>query len=195
MIPLGIRPPGVRRLLADRRGTAAVEAALLSPVLILLFLGMVEVTQLIRVETKLARAAQAIQDIVAGQTQSSASVASLANAFAGGQIVMTPFGALNMSAAIASVKFDSSANALSVDWQQLENNSPNMTLSFACSTAAGMSLGSDSVIVVKATYTYVPIVSYLFGKSYTLTQTAYGRPRNAPSISAPTGSNGSSGNC
>ena len=195
MIASIVRRSVVRRLFADRRGTAAVEAALLSPVLILLFLGMVEVTQLIRVETKLARAAQAIQDIVAGQTAGSSSTASLANAFAGGQIVMTPFGALNMSASIASVKVDSSANALSVDWQQLENNSPNMTIAFACSTAAGMSLGSDSVIVVQATYNYVPIVSYLFGKNYTLTQTAYGRPRNVPAISAPASSNGSSGNC
>jgi Flp pilus assembly protein TadG len=188
-------PKGARRFLHDRRGVAAVEAALLSPVLIVLFLGMVEVTQLIRVEAKLSRAAQTIQDIVAGQVNGSSSTISIANAFVGGQIVMTPFGASNLSAAIASVLFDSSANALKVDWQQLENNSPTMTVSTACSTAAGMSIGSDSVIVVQATYTYVPIVSYLFGKSYTLTQTAYGRPRNVGSISAPSGANGASGNC
>lgn len=177
----------------DRRGTAAVETALLSPVLILLFLGTVEVTQLIRVEAKLTRAAQAIQDIVAGQT--TANAASLTIAFNGGQLVMLPFGPTNFSASIASVTFDSTAAANTVSWQQIENSDPGMTTTYACSTATGMSLGSDSVIVVRATYSYVPIVSYVLGKSFTLTQTAYGRPRNTPVISGPASSNGSTGNC
>ena len=181
------------RVRSDRRGTAAVETALMSPVLILMFLATVEITQLIRVEAKLARATQAIQDIVAGQTTATATT--LGVAFTGGQIVMMPFGASNLSAAIASVDFNSSGAATAVSWQELENNSPGMTTTYACSTAAGMSLGNDSVIVVQATYTYLPIVSYLMGKSLTLTQTAYGRPRNAPSISGPSSYNGTAGNC
>ena len=181
------------RLRVDRRGTAAVETALLSPVLILLFLGTVEVTQLIRVEAKLTRAAQTIQDIVAGQT--TANAASLTIAFNGGQLVMLPFGPTNFSASIASVTFDSTAAANTVAWQQIENSDPGMTTTYACSTATGMSLGSDSVVVVQATYTYVPIVSYVLGKSFILTQTAYGRPRNTPVISWSGNSNGSTGNC
>ena len=194
-----MRPPRAdirrvaRRLRLDRRGTAAVETALLSPVLIMLFLGTFEVTQLIRVEAKLTRAAQAIQDIVAGQT--TASAATLTAAFTGGQIVMLPFGASSFSASIASVTFNSSAVASTVDWQEIENSNPGMTTTYACTTASGMSLGSDSVIVVQATYTYVPIISYLLGKSFTLTQTAYGRPRNAATVSGPGSSNGSAGNC
>ena len=177
----------------DRRGTAAVETALLSPVLILMFLGTVEVTQLIRVEAKLTRAAQAIQDIVAGQ--SGATAASLAIAFTGGQIVMTPFGAANLSAAVASVTFTSTGTAKAISWQQVENSGTSMTTTYACGAAAGMSLDSDSVIVVQATYTYVPIVSYILGKSFTLTQTAYGRPRNTPEITWSGSFNGTTGNC
>lgn len=192
------RSPGIiqhaaRRLRRDCHGTAAVETALLSPLLILFFLGTIEVTQLIRVEAKLTRAAQAIQDIVAGQN--SASSATMAIAFTGGQIVMTPFDATKLTAAIASVTFDSSGAANAVSWQQLENNGASMTTTYACSAAAGMSLNSDSVIVVQATYTYVPIISYILGKSFTLTQTAYGRPRNTQVISDASSSNGTTGNC
>ena len=186
------RPQILRTLLRDYRGTAAVEMALLSPVLVLLFFGTLEVTQLIRVEAKLTHAAQTIQDIVAGQAQ--ATTASLQIAFNGGQLVMTPFTAANMTAAIASVSFGSNATPTQVTWQQVENGDPGMSSSFACSAASGMSLSNDSVIVVQVTYSYNPIISYLFGKHFTLSQMAFGRPRNTSVISNSSSSNGAT-NC
>jgi len=188
----GLRPFPIR-LLHDRRGVAAVEMALLSPVLVMLFLGTFEVTQLIRVKTKMALAAQVIQGMAA--SQSSATANSLAIAYSGGQLVMTPFAGSSLTAAIASVTFDSSGAASTVAWQVVEGNTTGMTASVACTLAAHMSLGSDSVIVVKTTYAYTPILSYMLAKSYALTQVTYGRPRNTGSISGPTVSTGPTGNC
>lgn len=176
----------------DRRGAAAVEMALLSPILVMLFLGTVEVTQLIRVKTKLALAAQAIEDMVAGQT--SATTASLANAYAGGVLVMTPFPTSGLTATVASVSFNASGSAATVDWQVLEGGATGMTTAAACTLAAQMGLGSDSVIVVKATFAYTPVLSYLLGQSYALVQITYGRPRNAATVSGPT-STGATGSC
>lgn len=184
---------GLPSLWCDRRGVAAVELALLSPVLVMLFLGTVEVTQLIRVKTKLALAAQAIQNMVAGQT--TATTSSLATAYAGGQLVMTPFAGSGLTASIASVSFTSSGSATTVTWQALEGGATTMTVSAACTLAAGMSLGSDSVIVVRATYAYTPVLSYLLGKSYALTQVTYGRPRNTTTVSTPAASTGATGSC
>lgn len=172
---------------------AAVELALLSPVLVMLFLGTVEVTQLIRVKTKVALAAQSIQNMVAGQITASAN--SLLIAYAGGQRVMAPFAGSSLTAAIASVTFTASGSASLVDWQVVEGGTTGMTTSAACSLAAQMSLGSDSVIVVQVTYAYIPIVSYLLGKSYGLTQVTYGRPRNVSSVSGPATSTGATGSC
>ncbi len=185
-----------RRFRRDRRGTAAVEVALLSPLLILMFLGTIEVTQLVRVEAKLAHSAQTIQDIVAGGP-STTSNTNLANAFTGAQIVMFPFTTTTtLSAAIASVTFDANGNASAVSWQKLENTSSGMTVASACAVAAGLSLNNDSVIITQVTYTYIPIVSYLFGKSFTLTQTAYGRPRSNPAVvTDDNSSDGPTGNC
>lgn len=183
----------IRQFQRDRRGVAAVELALLSPVLLMLFLGTVEVTQLIRVKTKLALTAQAIQAMVAGQTTATAN--SLSIIYSGSQLVMTPFASSGLTASIASVSFTSSGSATSVDWQMLEGGATSMTVSAACTLAAGLSLGSDSVIVVKTTYAYTPVLSYLLGKSYTLTQVAYGRPRNAAAVSGPSTSTGSTGSC
>lgn len=178
--------------LRDRRGAAAVELALLSPILCILFLGTVEVTQLIRVKTKMTLAAQAIQTMVAAQSTATAS--SLALAYTGGQAVMTPFSGGALTATIASVGFGSSGSASSVTWQVVEGAAAGMSTATACTAAAQMSLGSDSVIVVYATYRYQPVLSYLLGSSYVLTQTAYGRPRNVSGISGPT-STGPTGSC
>ncbi|MGI4747376.1 MAG: TadE/TadG family type IV pilus assembly protein [Janthinobacterium lividum] len=181
------------RLWHDRRGVAAVELALLSPILVMLFLGTFEVTQLIRVKTKMALAAQVIQNMVTGQNSATAN--SLAIAYSGGQRVMAPFAGSGLTAAVASVTFTSTGTASAVAWQTLLGGAPGMTKSAACTLAAKMSLGSDSVIVVKTTYAYTPVLSYMLGKSYALTQITYGRPRNTGSISGPSPSTGLTGNC
>lgn len=165
----------------------------MSPLLVMLFLGTVEVTQLIRVDTKLTLAAQAIQDMVAGQNVASAT--SLATVFSGAKLVMTPFSGSNLTAAIASVSFTSSGSTGTVAWQVVEGGATSMTTAQACALAAKMSLGNDSVIVVSTTYAYTPILSYLLSRSYALTQVAYGRPRNVASVSGPTTSTGSTGSC
>jgi Flp pilus assembly protein TadG len=180
---------GFRR---DQRGAAAVELALLSPILCILFLGTVEVTQLIRVKTKMVLAAQAIQTMVTAQ--STATSSSLTLDYTGGQAVMTPFSGSALAVTIVSVGFSSSGSASSVIWQVVEGGGTGMSTATACTAAAQTSLGSDSVIVVYATYSYKPVLSYLLGSSYLLTQTAYGRPRNVSSISGPP-STGPIGSC
>ncbi|WP_275434170.1 hypothetical protein [Lichenicola cladoniae] len=171
-----------------------MEMALLSPALVMLFLGTFEITQLIRVKTKMALAAQVIQDMVA--SQNSATASTLKIAYSGGQLVMAPFTGAGLTAAIASVTFNSSGAANTVAWQMLEGNATGMTKSAACTLAARMSLGSDSVIVVTTTYAYTPVLSYMLGKNYLLTQVTFGRPRNTGSISGPnTSPAGLTGNC
>lgn len=167
--------------------------ALLSPVLVMLFLGTFEVTQLIRVKTKMALAAQAIQNMVA--SQNSATANSLTTAYSGGQLVMMPFAGSGLTAAIASVTFTASGQASTVAWQVLEGGAAGMTTSVACALAANMSIGSDSVIVVTTTYAYTPVLAYMLSKRYALTQVAYGRPRNTGSIPGPVSSAGLAGNC
>lgn len=180
-------------LLQDRRALAALEFALLSPLLVMLFLGTIEVTQLIRVKTRMALAAQAIQNMVAGQ--SSATQASLDIAYAGGQLVMTPFAGSNLKASIASVTYSSAGAASTVAWQTLEGGATSMSTTTACTLASGLSLDSDSVIIVQATYSYTPILSFLLSSSYTLTQVAYGRPRNATTVTNSSSSTGATGSC
>jgi Flp pilus assembly protein TadG len=183
----------------DRRGVAALELALIAPVLVTLFLGSVEVTQLIRVRTKLSSSAQAIQNMVAGRNTPASSTpnAAVNSAFSGGQLMMYPFAASNLAVAIASVTFNSATPPApsTLAWQVLENGAASMTLATACTLAAGLSMGGDSVIIVSATYGYTPILSYILSSHYTLTQVAFGRPRSSAAFAVTSSSGAATGRC
>ena len=184
-----------RRLLADRRGVAALELALTAPMMLIMFFGVIEVTQLIRVNNKLTLASQAIENVVAGQ--GTATLVSVTNAYQGGELVMAPFVTLTapLAVTVASVTFDASGNASSLAWQISEGGAASMTVASACNLASGLGLANDSVIVVQASYSYSAITHYVLPSSYALSHVAYGRPRNEATISgvsspltAPTGS-------
>ncbi len=185
----------VQALLTDRRGVAALELALTAPLMLIMFFGVVEVTQLIRVNNKLTYASQAIENTVAGQ--SSATLLSVTNAYQGGELVMAPFvtGTNALAVTVASVTFNSSGNAATLAWQVDLGGASALTVATACSLASGLGLANDSVIIVQASYSYSAITHYILPASYALSHVAYGRPRNEATISgvssplsAPTGS-------
>ena len=188
---------GARALWRDRRGVAALELALIAPVLVTLFLGSIEVTQLIRVKTKLSLSAQAIQTMVAAQNPPVAVTppATVENAFGGGQLMMVPFAASRLAVAIASVTFTTAGAPSKLAWQVLENGAASMTVAAACALATGLGLGGDSVIIVKATYSYTPVLSYILASRYTLTQIALGRPRGNATMTVATSAGATTGSC
>jgi hypothetical protein len=155
--------------------------------------GIYELGALVRANMKVANAAVSIADLVAQQAAgvTGGTSGGIGNFCKGGKMTMTPFataatsGGGTFTAAIASVT-NYTSGGVTVDWE-----------SDAACTVAASALGSaaktlatspvnlvptagtpgDSVIVVKVTYQYASAISYLFPSLFTLTQTAYARPR------------------
>lgn len=98
-----IRSP-IRRFGADRRGVAIVEFAMLAPLMILLYVGMVELVQGLMAERRSAHAASAIGDLVAQAEQVSA--ADVDEVFNISQIIMQPFEMNGMQVRVSSVRVD-----------------------------------------------------------------------------------------
>jgi Flp pilus assembly protein TadG len=59
------QPTGVARLAWDRSGLAAIEFALVPPVMLLLFIGSFEATNLVLASMKLEASAETAADLVA----------------------------------------------------------------------------------------------------------------------------------
>lgn len=108
-----------RRLVFDRRSVAAVEFALVVPILFVLFLGTVEIVTLYRTETKLNAMTINIAQMVGSESSSSSnglvtvasggtSHASLQDACQGAVLGLAPFPPSGMTLQIASVTLESS---------------------------------------------------------------------------------------
>lgn len=134
------RPPGLlRRLAGDCRGMAAVEAAMVFPILIAMFLGMFELFQYMQVSVRVTTAADLTADLIAKQTQvSSTSVASttstpsLSTIFSATKFMLAPFttSSSNPMVDAASILYSApsstgnnltscgTTNCRGIDWEQ-----------------------------------------------------------------------------
>jgi Flp pilus assembly protein TadG len=158
----------------DCRGSISLEFAITFPVLLILFCGIIEFTQLVRVNLELQNAAWTFANLVA--MQGSIDDAGLADACAGSRLVMMPFGAAPLQISVASVTV-SPTNAVKVDWQDGSCGGGAPVGSATAKAGALVSKPGDSVIIASASYTYVPILSYLLPASFALADVAYARPR------------------
>ena len=165
-------------LAGDASGFVAIEFALLLPVLITIFCGLIEVTQGVIVYMKLASAAETVSDLVA--QQQSVSDSSVDDYYTAAQLVMAPAATDGLGLAVASVTFDAANGTPSIAWQ--ETRGPGVAMNDLTTAVTGLGASSasgaaDSVIVAEATYTYTSLLQYLLQSPITLTQRDYSRPR------------------
>ena len=164
-----------RSLGRDLAGAVSVEFALLLPVLLTLFFGCYELSNLLLAEVKLNDATQTAADLTA-QTKLGYVLqnSDFSNFDSAATEVMTPLPTANLQIAYASVTYSSGAAV--IDWHKEWNGAAPITL-----TSVPANLGAngtqDSVIVVHARYVYSSPLSYLLSSTYTLSQTSYDRPR------------------
>ena len=188
------RPPRLQGFGRDARGVAAVEFALLVPFLMLVFLGVFEVTQIVRTQTKLAHAAGALAKIVAQQTASvtGGTSGTLGDICSGVSQMMAPGPTSSVGSTIASVTTTITNGSTSVaeDWES-DGSCPTSVSAMGASTAKSLAAqyglipnSTDSAIIVKMSYVYKPAISYVIGSAvFTLTQTAFVRPRSGTTVS------------
>lgn len=106
----------IGRLRGDRAGAGAVEFALIAPVLIVLYMGSLEISVAMSVNKKLARASSTVADLIT--QESSVNKAYLASMVNVAQSVMTPFKSDGVRIKVTGVGIDASGKPLAAwSWQ------------------------------------------------------------------------------
>ncbi len=177
--PRGVRGCAASRLLAAERGAIAVEAAIVFPVLLTMFLGMVEFGQAFTVKRRVHIVASATADLVA-QSQTVA-IADLNNIASIGTQLMLPYSSTGLTLVITSVAEDASNNITvqwSCSWSSL-SSSANCTTSGAlyAGLPAGLLSAGQSVIIAQTQYPYAPAVGKFLTGGRTFSSSTYFRPR------------------
>ncbi len=180
---------GLRRFLADRSGVAAVEFALTLPLLVVLWLGMAELTQISMASAKATQAAQSVADLVGRYTANGfADPQGFADLEAAAATIVAPLPTAAGNPGVSIVSATLNANGgLAQAWQCtsgiLPTNFNPAALLAAAPTPQNSALGS--VIIVTVSYVYQPTIDGGIIGPQNFVATAYSTPRTVLAIPKP----------
>jgi Flp pilus assembly protein TadG len=178
-------------LLEDCRGIAATEFAVIVPVMLVMFFGMVEFSSGVAVDRKITLMARTLSDL----TSQSISVdgTALNNFFAASTGIMTPYSPTPTKSTITELWVDPSTLKARVQWSQ--GTAPRATSSTVTIPTA-LAVGGTYLIFSEVSYLYKPTIGYVMAKAgVNLSDVAYMRPRQATCVIYPTPTTGSLPNC
>lgn len=173
-----------RQILRRHEGAAALEFALILPVLCLLVFALYEVAQGVICYYRVVDAANSVADLI-GQTPRQGGVGNtdFDNFYLAGEAVMSAGTGSGLRLAMASVTFDNNGLNPTVAWQVQRGGAAAMTNL----AAAAASLGSPngSVIAVRATYAYNSPLDHFISSPITLSQQVFAVPRALDKVPCP----------
>ena len=161
----------LKRFTKNTNGVAAVEFALVAPILLSLLVGIAELSNYMMAARRVTAAAHTAADLIAQETD--ITTAELSEIFQASRLVMAPFDEDNLSLGATSIRFDDSGDA-SEDWNGNYNGG---SVTNASGLATGLGSPGKSVIIVSATYSYTPLLNLVLSGTYTFNENAILRPR------------------
>lgn len=165
------------RLGRNRDGVSAVEFAMIAPVMVLLYLGMVEISMALSVDRKVTNAASALADLVAqDDVITDDEMVDILNA---GAAIIAPFDAGDFAVRISSVSM-SLVGDVEVDWSDASGMMPRAAGSAPTMPQGVMSAGR-SVIWVEVTYAYEAPFREITG-DFDIAEEFFLRPRQSLSV-------------
>lgn len=163
-----------RRFWGDRRGAAAVEFALLVPLLALLYLGVVEVTQGAMAEQRVAHTASAIGDLVAQSTSTTS--AEVTDIFSVGDTIMAPYPTSGLQMRVSSLTADANGN-VTVAWSQSSGMTALNKGATMSSLPASIVNANESVVMGETKYAYQSVFGVVLPHPIVFSETYYLHPR------------------
>ncbi len=180
----------VRSLGRNQSGVAAIEFAMLAPLLMLMTWGTLEISRAVMTHKRFQRVVAMVGDLVArekqlGTTKADA-IAELNGIMQSAKNVMLPFSSTPLKIGVMSVRSNPNPpNQTTVEWSFAFQGASVPACPTPKAVPNGMITAGNAVIVVEASYTYTPMLANLsvgwggFGPSMTWTDTITNSPRNS----------------
>lgn len=155
------------------RGVAAIEFALIFPVMITMYMGAVDVSQVLTADRKITTLASTTADLVAQAETVDAD--EMADIYAAAAEIVAPFPSADLSIVVTSIELDENGDP-SVGWSDAYNGTPRASVS-GVTIPDGMIEAGGSVILAEVTYLYDSILTKFVGQDFELDDAFFLRPR------------------
>jgi Flp pilus assembly protein TadG len=173
----------LRGFAKDQRGVAAVEFALVLPIVLLLMLGCYEIPRLVLIHQKIARTASGVADLVS-QADEPMTASQLTDVYSAAGAMMDPYDVVADGAVIITSINNPAGTGATITWQRRTGSEltaskvgtgPGQTPTLP---AGLMPAGGESVLVAEVYFNYSPIFTSLIYDGSLLYRASYTRPRN-----------------
>jgi Flp pilus assembly protein TadG len=174
------------RLAPDTSGLAAVEFALIVPLMLVMFFGTVEISSGVAVDRKISMVAQTLSDLTS--RYASVNDTDMTNFQAIGDAMMTPYSKTPLKATITQIYIDPSTGVARAQWSKGDTvRSVGSTVPVPAGLigkdSSGKIIANQYLIFSEVSYLYTPAVGYVMGKAgVTLTDQTYTRPRQSTCV-------------
>jgi Flp pilus assembly protein TadG len=162
----------------ERRGMAAVEFAMLLPMLMTLFLGTVEVTTGVAIQRKVTLTARALADLSSQYT--SITAADMTNILNVSSDIIAPYSATTLKSVVSELAISAQGQA-TVVWSQTLNGTA-LTAGQVVSIPSSLAVANSYLLLGQTSYSYNPTYGYVVTGTLTLSENVYMRPRQSNSV-------------
>jgi Flp pilus assembly protein TadG len=169
---------GLDRFAKERRGIAAVEFAMLLPMMMTLFLGSVEVTTGIAIQRKVTLTARAVADLSSQFT--AIADTDMTNVLNASSDIIAPYASAQLATVVSELSINAQGQA-TVVWSDTLNGTAR-TVGSAVTVPSNLAIANTYLILGEAQYKYSPSYGFVVTGTLTLSDQIYMRPRQANSI-------------
>lgn len=163
-----------RRFARAKSGVAAVEFALLAPMMIFLLFGSIDLIDALSTSKRVEVTTVSLADVVSRDTEVDDD--EIDGLWAAANMLMFPDDSLTMDLRVTSVRIESNSSARVV-WSEGRNSLAPLGVGSSVPLPPAMMNPGTSIIMTEARYRYNPPVGFLFIGGTNLQHTAYRRSR------------------
>jgi Flp pilus assembly protein TadG len=168
----------VSQFSAAKSGIAAIEFALLLPVMLVLYLGCVEITSGVAIQRKVTLTARTVADLASQYTAIGSS--DMTNILNAGPDIIVPYSSSPLQAIVSELSINAQGQAVVV-WSSAYNGTAR-TVGSVVTIPTNLATPNSYLILGEAQYSYQPNLGSSLVRNLPLSDTMYMRPRQSTSI-------------
>lgn len=174
-----------RRLLADKRGVAAIEFSFIMPVLLLLYFGLVDLTAMISMNRKVTYAASVVADLVT-QNDSTVTATDITDYWNAAEMVMKPTPISGVRVEV--YQFRKVGGVITNQWKKTGTTGTSCGGTPSTTGMIDLMTDGNDVIVARVCMTYTPYIATFLGTNilgattFSLSEQIALRPRQSATL-------------